>query len=136
MTAKQQPAQAAPAPAANLDAIAQFNGMNYDAYAQAAQALMRGVTAINEELMSFTSTQFRDGAKVSQAVLNSGDLGEAMRLQMTTTQEASERYFREANRLIEMTAKLCRECCTPLELRAREMMDEVEAATRELPDAS
>lgn len=116
--------------ATDFEGIAAFNGMNFEAYAQASQAMLRGFAAINEEIMSFAGAQMRDGAKMSQVVLNTEDFGEAVRLQIKTTRTASDRYFGEANRLLDITARLCRDCSAPLEHRAREVMDEAATVTR------
>lgn len=128
-TEKKQPKSEQPAEI-DLESIAALNSQTLDAYAQATQAMLRGVAAINEELMSFANAQMRDSMRAGQALMGCDDFTEAVRMQIGATRTASERYFAEAGRLLDMTAKINRECCTPLENRARAMMEGVHAANR------
>lgn len=128
-TEKKQPKREQPAEI-DFEAIAALNSQALDAYGQATQAMLRGFAAINEELMSFANAQMRDGMRAGQALMGCDDIAEAVRMQISATHTASERYFAEAGRLLEMSAKINREFSTPLENRARAVMDGVQAASR------
>lgn len=128
-TEKKQPKLEKPAEI-DFESIASLNSQTLDAYGQATQAMLRGIAAINEELMAFANAQMRDGVRASQAMMGCEDFTEAVRMQISATRSASERYFSEAGRLLDLTAKMTREYSTPLENRAREVMEGVHAANR------
>lgn len=114
----------------DFESIAFLNSQTLDACSQATQAMLRGVAAINEELMSFANMQMRDGMRAGQAMMSCAEFSEAVRMQISATHAASERYFAEAGRLLDLTAKMTRECSTPLENRARAAMDGMQATHR------
>ncbi len=130
MTTEKKKTPSAPPGEIDFESIAALNSMTLDAYGQATQAMLRGFAAINEELMSFANSQMRDGVRAGQAMMTCGDVTEAVRMQINATRAASERYFAEAGRLLDLTAKMARESSTPLENRARAFMEETQAATR------
>lgn len=130
MTTEKKKAKSEQPAEIDFESIASLNSQALDAYGQATQAMLRGVAAINEELMSFANAQMRDSMRAGQAMMGCEDFTEAVRLQIGATHTASERYFSEAGRLLELTAKMAREYSTPLENRAREVMEGVQAANR------
>lgn len=130
MTTEKKQTRSEPAAELDFESIAAQNSQILDAYGQATQAMLRGIAAVNEELMTFANAQLRDGMRAGQALMTCDDFTEAVRMQISATRDASERYFSEAGRLLEMAAKINRECCTPLENRARAVMEGLHAANR------
>ena len=102
--------------------IAKFldtNGDNLKAVMQANQAMLEGMAEFGREMMAFGNTRLRQDMAASESLMCCTDAGEAFRLQCDFARAASEHYFAEANKLMELANKMTQECWAPLESRTR-----------------
>lgn len=113
-----------PAPEDDFD-FAAFGGANLDAFFQAGQAMLRGVSALNEEFIAFANTRLRSNMKTGRSLNNCDSVEEAFQVQCDYARAASEEYFTQATKLLNIAAEVARESWTPVESRANSAMAEL-----------
>lgn len=91
-----------------------------EALSAAGRSYFEGVTAFNEELMSFANERLAEVSKTRDTLMQCRDVNDVLRVQQDWLRTASERYFGEATRLVDLGTKTMMSAVSPLMERARE----------------
>jgi hypothetical protein len=88
----------------------------------ASQAMLRGMAALQSEMLAFANTRLREGLEASGSLLECrGDARQAVNLQLDFARRATEQYLDEAGKLMALAAQMARECWAPIEEKGREV---------------
>jgi hypothetical protein len=123
-TSKELPAELT----GQLERLAAFNGAALDMMTRASQAYLSNMTALNEELMRFAALRLQHDAEFGQTLTKCQDWSAAAELQQGWVREASEEYFAEAGKLLELASKATIEGWKPVQERASQALDELQKA--------
>lgn len=86
-------------------------GVYLDGALQASQVMLRGMAAIQSEVLEFAGTRLREGLQASGSLLECrGDARQAIGLQLDFTRRATEQYLEETSRLMGIAAQMARDC--------------------------
>ena len=119
---------------ADLGSLMDANGETFRAIMKANEAMLEGMAAMGREIMEFRNERTRRDIETSESLMRCNDLEEAFRLQCDYAREASQQYFEEASRLMNLTAKIAREYWAPLEDRTREALHDLNAEAAAKPE--
>lgn len=103
----------------DVEAIMATNGENWRAFMKAGEAMLEGMTAVGREMMDFGNARMRHDIATSESLMRCNGAEEAFRLQCDYAREATQQYFEEAGKLMQLTARMTREYWVPLEDRTR-----------------
>jgi len=95
------------------------NGENLKAMMRANEAILEGLAELGREMMAFGGTRLRQDMAASESLMGCKDASEAFRLQADFARSASEQYYTEANKLMELASKMAKDCWSPLEDRTQ-----------------
>jgi hypothetical protein len=88
---------------------------------QASQAMLRGMAALQSEMLAFANARLREGLEASGSLIECrGDARQAVNLQLDFARRATEQYLDEAGKLMAIAAQMTRECWAPVEEKSRE----------------
>ncbi len=99
-----------------------MNGQALTALMDASEAMMRGVAAINEEMVSFATTRFQENLEMSQSLMHCDDLEKALDLQRNFAQKTAEQYLAEATKLLTLTTQLTQASWEPMQHQAEDAL--------------
>ena len=91
------------------------NGEALAAMIKANEAMLAGYVAMQQEIAEFSNGRLRQDMENQEALTQCGDLQEAFRLQAEFAQKAMQQYAQETAKLIELSARIGRECWGPFE---------------------
>jgi phasin family protein len=103
------------------------NGANVTAFIEAGEALLKGMIAINQEVMNFTNQRMRADVEVGQSMARCTDPVAAFDLQCEFARSATEQYLAETTKLMQLATKMTMASLTPLQVRAKVALDEMGA---------
>lgn len=115
------------APQIDVDALVQRNGDTMKAFMKANEAMIEGMLALGREVMTFGNARLTHDLKTSEALMRCHGADEAFRVQCDFARDAAQQYLDEATRLMTLTAQLTRDCWIPLQERAQDAIEEIEA---------
>ena len=108
----------------DLGSVVEANEETLKALMKANEAMLEGMVAVGREIMEFRKERVRTDIEASESLLQCRDAEEAFRLQCHYAREATQQYFEEASKLMNLTARITRECWAPLEDRTREALQD------------
>jgi hypothetical protein len=103
---------AAEAPSANgaapidYDRLMALSSANVEAMIKGGEAVLRGLAQINEELMSFTSSQIKEQVEGTRAIAQCGTWSEMLGKQMSLARQTTEQCLAEAGKLAQLAAEV------------------------------
>ena len=127
-TSSKMTSQTATPSAAEVEALLARNGRTLEAMIKANGAVLEGMAKLGREMLEFGNTRIREDLEASETLMKCKDPQEAFRLQCDFARRATQQYFEEATRLMELTAQITRNCWAPLEETARAGTAEPERA--------
>ena len=95
------------------------NGENLKAMMRANEAVLEGLAELGREMMAFGGTRLRQDLSASESLMCCKDASEALRLQADFARSASEQYYSEASKLMELASKMTKDCWCSLENRTQ-----------------
>lgn len=104
-------------PQFNVGEFLDANGENLKALMRANEAILEGLGALGREMLAFGSTRLRADLATSESLMCCKDASEALQVQMDFVRKASEEYYSEANKLMELANKMAKDCWSPFEDR-------------------
>lgn len=106
-------------PRADVANLLDANGENLKAMMRANEVVLEGLAELGREMIAFGNTRLREDMAASESLMGCKDASEALRLQMNFARSASEQYYTEAGKLMELATKMARDCWSPLEDRTQ-----------------
>ena len=97
-----------------LDPIAAFNGAAAETFVRTCQAYTNGATTMNAEMMSFMNNRLNSGIEFTQAMSKCENWAGVVDVQQKWARQATEEYFAEGSRLVQLAAKLTEESWEPV----------------------
>lgn len=102
-----------------LAAVMESNGKLFDALMKANEAVLRGLTTLNQEVMAFGSTRLRENVERTSCLSACASAEEAFQVNSEFLQSATREYLDEAGKLLQLTEEMNRECWAPIEDHTR-----------------
>ena len=106
----------------DYEAMMQSNGQMLEALIRANEAAIRGMTALNQELMEFGNARLRENAERQASLSNCRSLEEAYEVNTDFLQSATQQYVEEAGKLLRLAAEMSQDYWTPLESRTKDVL--------------
>lgn len=94
---------------------------------RANEAMLEGVAAVGRELMDFGSARMRRDLEAQGALLRCTDAEEAFRLHCDYAREATQQYLDQAVKLMNLGARISRDCWSPFEERSKAALHDLNA---------
>lgn len=91
------------------------DGESLAAMIKANEVMLVGLVEMQREVAAFGNARLRQGMETQEALIHCSDLQEAFRLQVDFAQKAMQHYAEETSKLMELSAKVGRECWGPFE---------------------
>ncbi len=101
-----------------------------DAFVQANEAIMNGVTALSSEMMAFGNRRVREFSERSESLVGCQDPEDAYRIQCDFAQKAAQQYLDQTNHLFAIIAKMTEDFMSPLQKHTRQTLRDL---TKETP---
>lgn len=108
-----------------LDPIAAFNGAAAETFVRTCQAYTNGSTTMNAEMMSFLNKRLNRDIEIMQAMSKCENWAGVVNVQQKWARQATEEYFAEASRLVQLAAKLTEESWEPVYEQANQTLAEL-----------
>jgi hypothetical protein len=108
-----------------LDPIAALNGAAAETIVRTCQAYRNGATTMNAEMMSFMNTRLNRDIEFTQAMSKCENWAGVVDVQQKWARHATEEYFAEASRLVQLAAKLTEESWEPVYEQANQTLAEL-----------
>ena len=106
----------------DYDSMMQSNGQMLEALIRANEAAIRGMTALNQELMEFGNARLRENAERQASLSNCRSIEEAYEVNADFLQSATQQYVEEASKLLRLAAEMSQDYWTPLESRTKDVL--------------
>jgi hypothetical protein len=107
----------------DLNALADESGANMNAVIEASNAMMQGMMLLGGEMVAFWSARWRDGFEASQRLMGCADPNEAFGMQCELARAASQQFFDETAKLMNLAAETAHSSWAPIELRTQAALD-------------
>ena len=88
---------------------------NVDAFVGATEAWLRGLKAINEELVQFADTRMQAINTTARSIAEADDANALTDVSFEHARNAAEEYFAETAKVVNLTADLARDSWIPLQ---------------------
>ena len=95
---------------------------------KANEAMLEGMMALQREIMEFSSARVQQDLETQGELAKCTDLQEAWKVQAEFAQKAMQHYSAETAKLVDLSAKISRECWGPFEAATRAALQQ--ATTR------
>ena len=119
-----------PAPAPEVRAAMALNEQNFNALMKANEVLMGNVLELTQQIFAFGAARLQENIRISQSLMSCRDPDEAVRSEGEYLQSAVEQYVDQSGKMLELMSRMTRECWSPLEDRAREVVRDLQATGR------
>ncbi len=86
-----------------------------DAMIKANEVMLKGVAEMQREIMDFGKTRLNEDIDTQEALSSCADLQEAIQVQTDFTQKAIQQYADEMTKLLNLSARVGRDCWSPFE---------------------
>lgn len=106
-------------------ALMATNGANVEAFAVATESVVKGFTAMNQEMMSFGQRRFEENVECSKALAQCKTLEDAFKVQCDFVQTATQQYLEESNHLLRTMTKLAQSSWAPVQDRTKQTLHEL-----------
>ncbi len=107
-----------------------LSSANVDALMKASEAMMKGIAKLNEEIVSFTNSRFKEQIEGSRAIAQCDNWSDAVEQHMTMARSATELYLAEASRLANLAAEVTMASWAPFQSYLHERLSETPRAER------
>lgn len=107
-----------------MESLMATNGETLRAVMKANEAALEGMVAIGREIMEFGTERVRRDLETQGSLMRCTNAEEAYRLQCDYAREATQQYFEEASKLMNLSAQIARDCWAPIEDRTRAAIEE------------
>ncbi len=91
---------------------------NLEAFVEANEAIMKGISALNAEMIAFGNKRVLENVERSESLWHCEDPEQAFRLQFDFFQSAMQQYLDQANNMMAIMSRMAEEFWTPLGARA------------------
>ncbi len=105
-------------------------GEDLEAFVQANEAIMKGMAALNSEVLAFGNKRARENLERSESLAGCGDVEQALRIQWEFLESATQQYLDQTNNLLAIMAKAAGDFWTPLQEHTRESLRAWDTETR------
>jgi hypothetical protein len=116
-------AAAVSVPQIDVAKLLDTNGDNLKAMMRANEAILEGLAELGREMIAFGNTRLRQDLAATESFMGCKDAGETFRVQMDFARSASEQYYAEANKLMELANKMAKDCWSPIEGRTQATLE-------------
>lgn len=108
------------------DPFAAFNGAAAESFVRTCEACTNGAATMNAEVLRFISTRLGRGVELGEAVSKCEGWAGVVNVQQDWARQATQDYFTEASKLVQLTAKLTQESWEPVYEQTNQMLSELE----------
>ena len=108
-----------------FDPIAALGGAAAETFVRTCQAYTSGATTMNAEMMSFMNSRLSRDIEFTQAMSKCENWAGVVDVQQEWARQATEEYFAEANRLVQLAAKLAEKSWEPVYEQANQTLAEL-----------
>jgi hypothetical protein len=102
-------------PTVDYERLMALSSANVEALMKASEAMLKGLTRLNEELVSFTNAQLKGQVESSREIAQCGSWSEAFEKQMSMARSATEQYLSEAGKLAGLASEMTMASWAPLQ---------------------
>lgn len=106
-----------------METLMATNGEMLRAVMKANEAALEGAVAVGREIMEFGTARVQRDLETQGSLMRCKDAEEAYRVQFDYAREATQQYFEEASKLMNLTAQITRDCWAPIEDRTRAALE-------------
>ncbi|MCW5749762.1 MAG: phasin family protein [Alphaproteobacteria bacterium] len=103
----------------SYDELANFNKGNVDAFVTAGNVAVKGIEAINAEVMAFSKSSIEDSIAAAKAVMSAKTLNEFVELQSRFAKTTIDSFLQQSTKLGELSAKVAQESFEPINARVQ-----------------
>ena len=107
-----------------LDPIAAVRGAAAETFVRTCQAYTNGATTMNAEVMNFMKNSLSRDIEFTQAMSECDNWAGVVDVQQEWARQATQEYFAEATRLVQLAAKLTEESWEPVYEQANQTIAE------------
>lgn len=107
------------------DQFAALNGAAAETLARSCEACTRGAVTMGAEVLSFFNTRLTRDVELSQAVSQCENWAGVADLQQEWARQATQDYFSQASKLVQLAGKLTQESWEPIYEQSNEMFTEL-----------
>ena len=108
-----------------FDPIAAFNGAAAEAFVRTCQAYTNGAVTMNAAVMSFINTRLTRDVELSETVSKCENWAGVVNVQQEWARQATQEYFAEASKLVQLAAKLTERSWEPVYKQANQTFAEL-----------
>ena len=95
-------------PASDFLGLGALAGPGVEAAMRAGNTWLKGIGSLNEEMLSFSQEQIGKCMEAGQSLLKCSTLDQAINAQQSIARGTLESYYREANKLLDLTSDIAR----------------------------
>ena len=107
------------------DRFIAFNGAAAKTFARSCEACTNGTATLSAEIMSFLNTRMGRDMEFGEAVTQCENLAGVLNLQQEWARQATQDYFAEASKFVQLATKLTQESWEPLYEQTNHMLTEL-----------
>jgi hypothetical protein len=93
---------------AAADMLGSFAAPGMEAVMRAGDMWIKGMGSLNEEIISFSQQQMKKAVEASQSLMQCSTLDQALAAQQDIARGTLESYYRECNKILDLTGDLAR----------------------------
>ena len=113
---------------ADLEALWKANGETINTVMRTNEAVMRGMIALSQEAFEFGNTRVRENLEMAQPLSKCHDLEEALNVQSSFFQSATQEYLTESANLMKLMTEISQDCWAPMEDRTKQALRELNSS--------
>jgi phasin family protein len=111
-----------PVPGPEVQAAMAANEQNLNALMKANEVLLGNILELTQQVFAFGAARLQENIRMSQSLMSCRDPDQAIRSEGEFFQSSVEQYLDQSGKMLELMSRMTRECWTPLEDRAREVV--------------
>lgn len=108
------------------DPFAAFNGAAAETLARTCEACTNGAATMNAEVMRFLNTRLSRDIELGEAVTKCENWAGVINVQQEWARQATQDYFAEASKIMQLAAKLTQESWEPVYEQTNQVLTELE----------
>ncbi|MEL7548125.1 MAG: phasin family protein [Pseudomonadota bacterium] len=109
--------------------FSEVNQRNMQAFADSAQAMTKGIEAMNSKAFSYMKQSMEQGMEASRALAGVKSIGEFSELQADYAKSAFQSYVEQMNQMAELFASTMRDTVEPINAQAGEMVEKLQTSS-------
>ena len=117
---KRETQQQAPTP--EVQGAMAANEQNLSALMRSNEVLLGSILELTQQVFAFGAARLQENIRMSQSLMSCRDPDEAVRSEGEFLQSAVEQYLDQSGKMLELMSRMTRDCWSPLEDRAREVV--------------